>query len=106
LLTEEEIRTIAKNCPVCINGIPTETQEVVSHRDMQRFPSNRIRGGMGLVITEGVALKATWVIDIAKKIGLDWSWLEKIIKIEKKAEKVTSLKPNYKYLEQIAAGRP
>ncbi len=105
-ITEDEIRTIVRGCPVCINGVPTEEKEVSVHRDIERIPSNRIRGGMGLVITEGVALKAMKIMDWAKKLELDWSWLEKIIKVKKSSETKTEIKPNYKYLDRLAAGRP
>ena len=105
-ISEDEIRTIVRGCPVCINGVPTEEKEVSVHRDLERIPSNRIRGGMGLVITEGVALKAMKIMDWSKKLGLDWSWLEKIIKVKKGSEEKTEIKPNYKYLDSIAAGRP
>lgn len=105
-ISEEEIRTIVRGCPVCINGVPTEEKEVSVHRDLERIPSNRIRGGMGLVITEGVALKAMKIMEWAKKLELDWNWLEKIIKVKKGGEEKTEIKPNYKYLDSIAAGRP
>ena len=105
-ISENEIRIIVKGCPVCINGVPTEEKEVSVHRDLERVPSNRIRGGMGLVITEGVALKAMKIMEWAKKLDLDWSWLEKIIKVKKSSETKTEIKPNYKYLDRMAAGRP
>ena len=104
-LTEEEIRIIIQGCPVCINGVPTEEQEVSTYRDLERIPTNRIRGGMCLVVSEGIALKAMKILKWANYLGLDWSWLEKIIKVEKTAEKV-EIKPNEKYLEGMAAGRP
>ncbi|MDO8538079.1 MAG: DNA polymerase II large subunit [archaeon] len=106
VLTEDEIRLIARNCPTCINGVPTEEREVAVHKDLPRIPSNRIRGGAGLVITEGVALKADWILEKTKQFGLDWSWLEKIIKIEKKSDSKIELKKNFKYLNGLAAGRP
>ncbi|MFH0970491.1 MAG: DNA polymerase II large subunit [Candidatus Diapherotrites archaeon] len=105
-MTLDELRIIAKGCPVCINGIPTEDLEVTVWRNLPRVPSNRIRGGMGLVVTEGLGLKALKVMSWTKKLGLDWSFLEKIIKVEKKADQVIELKPNWKYLEGVAAGRP
>ncbi len=105
-MTLDELRIIAKGCPVCINGIPTEDLEVTAWRNLPRIPSNRIRGGMGLVITEGLGLKALKVMSWTKQLGLDWSFLEKIIKVEKKADQVVELKPNWKYLEGVAAGRP
>ncbi len=105
-MTLDELRIIVAGCPVCVNGIPTEDVEVQAHKNMVRFPSNRIRGGMGLVITEGLGLKAQKVMSWAKQLGLDWSFLEKIIKVEKKADQVVELKKNWKYLEGVAAGRP
>lgn len=106
VLTEDEIRLIVRNCPTCINGVPTEEREVAVHKDLPRIPSNRIRGGAGLVITEGVALKADWILEKTKQFGLDWKWLENIIKIEKKSDSKIELKKNFKYLNGLAAGRP
>ncbi|MEW6295489.1 MAG: DNA polymerase II large subunit [Candidatus Diapherotrites archaeon] len=105
-MTEEEIRAIVRNCPVCINGVPTELREVSVHRDLERIPTNRIRGGVGLVVTEGLALKALKVMDWAKQLGLDWSYLEQIVKVKKASDTKTEIKPNFKYLDRIAAGRP
>ncbi|MFA5357800.1 MAG: DNA polymerase II large subunit [archaeon] len=101
----EEIRIIVNNCPVCINGVPTEENEVSVYRDLKRVPTNRVRGGVGLVISEGLALKASWVMKTAKKYGLDWSFLEKIIKVEKTQTKI-EIVPNKKILDGLAAGRP
>ena len=105
-MTGEEIRTIVRGCPVCVNGVPTELQEVQVHRNLERVPSNRIRGGVGLVISEGIALKAMKILKWAKQLGLDWNWLESIIKVDRQAEKITEVRPNANYLEGLAAGRP
>ena len=105
-IPDNEIRIIVENCPVCINGTPTEEEEVSVHRDLPRIPSNRIRGGVGLVIADGVALKAMWIMDKAKKLAnLDWTFLEQIVKVEKKQSKI-EIKPNKKILDGLAAGRP
>ncbi|MDD3160069.1 MAG: DNA polymerase II large subunit [Candidatus ainarchaeum sp.] len=105
-IPDDEIRLIVKNCPVCVNGVPTEEVEVSVHRDLPRIPTNRIRGGVGLVISEGLALKAAWVMEKAKQYAnLDWSFLEKFIKVEKKSD-VIEIKPNKKMLDGLAAGRP
>lgn len=105
-ISEDEIRTIIRGCPVCINGEPTEKLEVSVFRDLQRIASNRIRGGACLVISDGIALKAMAILNYAKMLQLDWSWLEKIIKVKKSGEKESGLQPSKKYLEGIAAGRP
>lgn len=104
-MKDEEIRIIISGCPVCINGPPTEEVEVSAHRDLARIPSNRIRGGMGLVVAEGLALKALWVMKTAKDLGLNWDFLEKIVKVEKTQTKI-EIKPNKSYLDRLAAGRP
>ncbi len=104
---DNEIRIIVENCPVCINGTPTELVEVSVHRDLPRIPTNRIRGGVGLVISEGLALKALWVLNQAKKHDLEenWKFLESIVKVEKK-QSIIEIKPVKKLLEGLAAGRP
>ena len=104
--TEEEIRKIVAGCTVCINGEPTEEREVSVHRNLPRIPTNRVRGGMCLVISEGVALKAKRILNFSKMLGLDWGWLEGVIKIEKSVDGTSELELNDKYLEGAAAGRP
>jgi DNA polymerase II large subunit len=104
-MSDDEIRIIINNCPVCINGPPTEEVEVSAHRDLKRVPTNRIRGGMGLVVSEGLALKALWVMKTAKELGLNWDFLEKIVKVEKTQTKI-EVKPNKAFLDRLAAGRP
>ncbi len=106
-LKDDEIRKIVRGCPVCVNGEPTEEREVINHKDLERIPSNRVRGGMCLVISEGVGLKAMKIMGLAKMLGLNWNWLEDIIKIGKGTSgKEKDIKPNYNYLSRIAAGRP
>ncbi|PIU21205.1 MAG: DNA polymerase II large subunit [Candidatus Diapherotrites archaeon CG08_land_8_20_14_0_20_34_12] len=105
-LKPEEVRRIIRGCPVCINGEPTEEKEVEVHRDLERIPSNRIRGGACLVISEGIALKAKKILTYSKMLNLDWSWLEGIIKVGKHADGKSSSQANWKYLEGLAAGRP
>jgi DNA polymerase II large subunit len=56
LPTEREIRLIISNCPVCIDGEPTEKEEVSGYRSLERVETNVVRGGMALVIAEGLAL--------------------------------------------------
>lgn len=101
--SDNDIRVIVKNANVCVDGDPTEQIEVSIHRDLERIETNRIRGGMCLVIAEGVAQKSRKIMNYAAKLGLDWSWLETLGK-EKKAE--DDLKPLKKFMEEIVGGRP
>jgi DNA polymerase II large subunit len=102
---EEHLKIIASSIPVCIDGDPTEEVEVSAYRNVPGVETNRVRGGVPLVMCEGVALKAAKVLKYTKKLNLKWDWLEKIIKIKKKADKI-EVKPDPAYLEGLVAGRP
>ncbi|MEM4348173.1 MAG: DNA polymerase II large subunit [Candidatus Anstonellaceae archaeon] len=101
---DEDIRHIVRNCPVCIDGDPTEVEEVTVHRDVIGIETNRVRGGVALVICEGIAQKAAKVSKYAKKINLDWGWLEPIIKVARKDGGFLP-KPDFRFLEESVAGR-
>jgi len=103
--TDDEIRTIVTNCPVCVSGEPTSDVEVDVYKDLDRIPTNRIRGGMCLVISEGIAQKAQKVLKYAKLFGLNWDWLSSIVKVGAKGGK-TEIKPVDTYMKEIVAGRP
>src|SRR3989344_5434965 len=81
--SQEEIETIMRNVPVCIDGEPTEEFEVITYRDLGRVETNRVRGGMCLVVAEGIAQKAPKLIKkmkpLEEKYGLDWRWLEGLL---------------------------
>jgi len=108
--SDQEIRLIVENCPVCIDGEPTEDAEVSGYRNLPRVETNRVRGGMALVIAEGIALKAPKLKKIIDKVGMEgWDWLEMLIaKEDENGEegKEDALKPKDKYLSDIVAGRP
>ncbi len=102
---DDHIRHIVKHCPVCVNGEPTEEVEVEVHRDLPRIGTNRVRGGVALVICEGIAQKAAKVLKYAKKFDLSWTWLEDLLKVKKKETKV-EISPDPTYLSGVVAGRP
>ncbi len=105
-LSADEVRKIIRGCPVCINGEPTEDTEVTAYKDLERVATNRVRGGMCLVVSEGIGLKAMKILSLARMLSLNWDWLEEIIKVNKSGENIESVEPNYKFLTKIAAGRP
>lgn len=106
-LKDDEIRKIVRGCPVCINGEPTEEREVRTYKDLDRVPGNRIRGGMCLVVSEGIGLKAMKIMSLAKMLGLNWNWLEELIKVGKSSGgEEKEVKPSSAYLSRVAAGRP
>ncbi|MBI2079488.1 DNA polymerase II large subunit [Candidatus Micrarchaeota archaeon] len=102
---DEDVAHIVRNCPVCVDGEPTEEIEVSVHRGVPGVETNRIRGGIPLVICEGIAQKASKVLKYTKKLNLGWDWLEKVIKITRKADTI-EIKPDKTYLEGLVAGRP
>ncbi len=102
---EDDMKVILANCPICIDGDPTEDVEVSAYRGVPGVETDRVRGGVPLVLCEGVAAKAAKLLKYTKKLKLGWDWLEKVIKIKKKADKV-EIKPDPTYLEGLVAGRP
>ncbi|MFA5049590.1 MAG: DNA polymerase II large subunit [Candidatus Micrarchaeia archaeon] len=102
---DEHVRIIVKNCPICIDGVPTEDVEVSVHKNLERVQTNRIRGGIPLVICEGIAQKASKLLKYTKKKKIEWDWLEKIIKVRINEDKI-EIKPDDAYLDGLVAGRP
>ncbi len=119
--TKEEIEFIIKNVPVEMTGEPTEKLEVSNYKDLERVETNRIRGGMCLVLLDGLPLKAEKLLKKIKKYGKefgleDWLWLEEFIEMKHRIHAAKDVKreegdgakyiPSTKYLEKIVAGRP
>ena len=79
--SNQEIRFIITNCPVCINGEGTEKEEVQGYRDLPRVPTNRVRSGVCLVIAEGLLQKASKLLKITRGLGLkEWEFLKDLKK--------------------------
>jgi len=110
LPSEAEIRLIIENCPVCIDGEATEKEEVSGHRNLERVETNSVRGGMALVIGEGIAGKARKLKSRVEKMKIQgWDWLDKLIAGASKSgdeEKTVGIKPLDKYLRDLIGGRP
>lgn len=110
LPSEAEIRLIIENCPVCIDGEATEQEEVSGHRNLERVETNVVRGGMALVIGEGIAGKARKLKGRVEKMKMEgWGWLDKLIAGAAKSGdsgKSTGIKPLDKYLRDLIGGRP
>ncbi|MHC1632104.1 MAG: DNA polymerase II large subunit [Methanotrichaceae archaeon] len=101
--SDQEIRTIAENCPICIEGEPTEEEEVSGFRDLERIETNRVRGGVALVSAEGIALKRPKLKKHVAKLGIKgWDWLDNLATEDKKKGSAS----NEKFLRDLIAGRP
>ncbi|NMB78400.1 MAG: DNA polymerase II large subunit, partial [Methanomicrobiales archaeon] len=110
LPSEAEIRLIIANCPVCVDGEATEQEEVSGYRNLERVETNVVRGGMALVIGEGIAGKARKLKGRVEKMKMEgWDWLDKLIAGAAKGGddgKSTGIKPLDKYLRDLIGGRP
>jgi DNA polymerase II large subunit len=116
--SNEEIRFLVQHIPVEINGDPTEEIEVSNHKDLPRVETNRIRGGICLVLAEGLAQKSPkiWkrLSEWGKDFNLDWSFLQQFLDIQKKVKAQAQVKsdasvlitPNFTYISDLVAGRP
>ncbi|MGC9444236.1 MAG: DNA polymerase II large subunit [Candidatus Methanospirareceae archaeon] len=97
---DEEIREIVKSCPICIDGDPTEEREVGGYMGLQRVATDRVRGGMVLVLTEGVAMKAPKIKRHVDRLGLEgWEWVTRLVKTKSESRKRD-------FLGDLIAGRP
>ncbi len=98
---ENHIREVLKRSPVCIDGDPTEKEEVSAHRDAPRVSTNRIRGGVALVVCEGLLQKAAKVHKFAKRFNLDeWLFIKELAPVKGGKSKADV------YLDGLVAGRP
>ncbi len=108
LPSPEEIRRVVRNLPVCIDGEGSEEEEVSGHRDMERVSTNRIRGGMCLVLCEGLLQKSKKVLKHTSKLGIkEWDFLSGSSSsegTEQKSEKDSG--KSEKFLKDLVAGRP
>ncbi|MCX6651085.1 MAG: DNA polymerase II large subunit [Methanomassiliicoccales archaeon] len=108
--SNEEIDLIYSHCPVCVDGEKTEDKEISGFRDLPRIKTNSVRGGVCLVIAEGLCLKAPKIEKHVKKLGLEgWEFITEYLRLKKgdsKDDKGPKVVPDYKYLKDIVAGRP
>jgi DNA polymerase II large subunit len=124
--SDDEVRLIARNLPVMLDGEPTTDDEVSGYRDLERIESNRARGGLCLVLAEGIAQKVPKIRRYTDALDeLDWPWLGDLKKgattgaangeADEDAGNATDEPtdagpprpdPNDTYLRDLIAGRP
>lgn len=121
LPSEEEIDFMVRNLPFQIDGDPTERYDVSNYKGLDRVETNRIRGGVCLVLGEGLCQKAKKAYNRAGKyfdnFGLkSWHFLKNFVELQNsirakgaKSEKKESnqkIKPDYNFIKDVVAGRP
>jgi DNA polymerase II large subunit len=78
--TDDETKFIARNSPVMLDGEATGQEEVSGFRDLERVGTNNPRGGMCLVLAEGIAQKAPKIERYTTELDeVDWPWLDDLI---------------------------
>ncbi|MFC4987771.1 DNA polymerase II large subunit [Saliphagus infecundisoli] len=76
----KEAKFIAENLPIMLDGEATGDEEVSGFRDIERVNTNSARGGMCLVLAEGIALKAPKIQRYTRELDeIDWPWLQDLI---------------------------
>jgi len=77
---DKETKFIAEHMPIMLDGEATGEEEVSGYRDLERVDSNSPRGGMCLVLAEGIALKAPKIQRYTRNLEeVDWPWLQDLI---------------------------
>ncbi|WP_277554464.1 DNA polymerase II large subunit [Halobaculum limi] len=77
---DKETKFIAEHMPVMLDGEATGDEEVSGFRDLDRVDTNSARGGMCLVLAEGIALKAPKIQRYTRQLDeVDWPWLQDLI---------------------------
>ncbi len=118
--SDEEIKFLASHLPVEVDGEPTEKFEVSNYKDLPRIETNLIRGGMALVMAEGLSQKTPKLWKRLTKWGAEfglshWSFLGEFIQLKEKIhaahagkekEEGKNVKPNNTFIMDLVAGRP
>ncbi|MFB6094624.1 MAG: DNA-directed DNA polymerase II large subunit, partial [Halanaeroarchaeum sp.] len=129
---DAETEFIAEHTPIRLDGEATGREEVSGYRDLERVDTNNPRGGMCLVLAEGIALKAPKIQRYTRDLAeVDWPWLQDLIDgtitdAEGEDDDAASapeadrdggddadetsgpprVDPSWKYLRDLIAGRP
>ena len=119
--SEKEVKFMVSHLPVEVDGDPTEKLEVSNYKDLPRIETNRIRGGMALVMAEGLCQKTPKLWKRLSKWGEEfglghWKFLADFIKLKESLhttkvqasglEEKKKVKPNTTYIMDLVAGRP
>ncbi len=76
---DEDVVTVISNLPVELDGVDTDPVEIVSHRNMVRISTNRVRGGALRVLNDGLIGKSRKLLKLIELFELDgWDWLRNL----------------------------
>ncbi len=109
-----EIEEIVRACPIMINGESTERIECAGYGRVRNVDDTRIRGGVLLVIGEGMCLKAPKIQKHTERLKVPgWDFISKFAAKGKSKEgsgpegfSSRKVAPISKFMADIIAGRP
>jgi len=122
--SDEELKFMVSHLPVEVDGDPTEKFEVSNFKDLPRIETNLIRGGVALVLAEGLCQKTPKLWKRLSKWGEEfglshWKFLADFLKLkeeihaahgsektDKNVEEKKIVKPNNTFIMDLVAGRP
>ena len=115
----EEIEVIVRACPVMVNGEETESQECAGYKEVRNIvnknntPRTRIRGGVMLVIGEGLCLKAPKILKHTERLKIPgWEFIAQFAgKSKSDSDESEEIKRRViskvdRYMDDVIAGRP
>lgn len=121
--SDEELKFLVSHLPIEVDGDPTEKREVSNYKDLDRIETNLIRGGVALVLAEGLSQKTPKLWKRLSKWGSEfdlthWNFLADFLKLKEKIhathssseddqkEEKKTVKPNNTFIMDLVAGRP
>ena len=115
----EEVEIIVRACPVMVNGEETEKQECAGFKEVRNIQNEngsfrtRVRGGVMLVIGEGLCLKAPKIVKHTERMEIPgWEFISQFASKGKsdegdsdifKSRQITEIS---RYMDDVIAGRP
>ena len=116
--SDDELSFMLNNLPIEVAGDSTERIEVSNYKDLPRIETNLIRGGVALVLAEGLCQKAPKLWKRLSKWGndfdLEWNFMGEFLKLKEKihashsakSDEPNTVKANDTFIADIVAGRP
>jgi len=115
----EEVEVIVRACPVMVNGEETEKQECAGFKEVKNVQNEngsfrtRVRGGVLLVIGEGLCLKAPKIVKHTERMEIPgWEFISQFASKGKNDEfesdsfKSRKIPEISRYMDDVIAGRP
>ena len=115
----EEVEVIVRACPVMINGEETEKQECAGFKEVKNIQNEngsfrtRVRGGVMLVIGEGLCLKAPKIVKHTERMEISgWEFISQFAQKGKddtaksKSFQSRQIPQISRYMDDVIAGRP